>query len=86
MSTKVCVVPFCRTASEKEQGQKGFFRLPSLAKRRDLRQQYVTGAGLPEIYMQHEGDARICFRHFHPSCFDTTGGKLTLQKGTLFFI
>ena len=85
MTTKVCVVPFCRTSSEKDK-QKGYFRLPSLAKKRDLRQQYVTGAGLPEIYMQHEGEPRICFRHFHPSCFDTTGGKLTLQKGTLFFI
>ena len=85
MTTKVCVVPFCRTSSEKDK-QKGYFRLPSLAKKRDLRQQYVTGAGLPEIYMQHEGEPRICFRHFHPSCFDTTGQKLTLQKGTLFFI
>ena len=80
---KVCAILSCKAQNDKEHGkQGGFFSLPSLEKKRELRQLWVNQARLPEAYMRTTCHKRICFRHFQPSDFDTSGQRLTIIIGT----
>ena len=79
---KVCAILSCKAQNDKEHGkQGGFFSLPSLEKKRDLRQLWVNQARLPEAYMKTPCNRRICFRHFQSSDFDTSGQRLTIIIG-----
>ena len=85
--TKKCVLPHCRAQTETETGKSGaFFQLPGLKRYPELRKIVVESVGLPEVYMRDETKAVLCWRHYRPCDFDTTGQRLRLKPGTLLFI
>jgi hypothetical protein len=85
--TKKCVLPHCRAQTETETGKSGaFFQLPGLKRYPELRKIVVESVGLPEVYMRDETKAVLCWRHYRPCDFDTTGQRLRLKPGILLFI
>ena len=87
MPGKTCCLAWCRAQNDRDAGQSGaFFTLPGLKRWYSYRQQCVQAVGLPEVYMQQEtNNARICWRHYLASEIETSGQRLRLKPGTLFF-